>query len=128
MIETARKINEYIPKNIATKIIKHLDGKLSPKILISGFAFKGNPPTSDIRFSPTLDLLKCLEGFGYDIYGWDAIVPKEEIEKLGVKLIKERMDFDVIVVMNNHPLNRQELLNGNGCLLIDPWNLYDTLV
>lgn len=104
-----RKINEKIPSVIFEKIERKLkdlgkDIKVS-KIFIIGFAFKGEPETSDIRESSTLDLLKLFKEKTNNIYGYDPLVHKEEIENLGVKFCGISEGFknsDVAIIMNNH--------------------------
>ncbi len=107
--EIGRKINEKIPKVIFEKISKTLknSGKeiSNSKIFIIGFAFKGEPETSDVRESTTLDLLEFFKNETKNIYGYDPVVPKEDIESLGVKfsnIEKGFKDADVVIIMNNH--------------------------
>ena len=61
LILIARKVNEIIPKKIFERIFKLLKSKIkikNIKIFLIGFAFKGEPETSDIRDSTTLAFLK----------------------------------------------------------------------
>lgn len=109
LAELGRKINEKIPNFIFEKIKNKLIdlGKelKNSKIFIIGFAFKGEPETSDIRESPTLDLLKLFKEKTDNIYGYDPLVDAEEIRKLGVEFCNLNEGFkgaDLVVIMNNH--------------------------
>lgn len=138
LFEYARHVNESILTTLADNVIAHLAAlktKQKPKIFILGFAFKGNPPTSDLRGSTTVTLAKYLMERGYtNIYGFDPIVPKEEIERLGVKIVKKVEDgfqnADVVLVMNNHPTLKElpvRVFMGKahiGAALFDTWALY----
>ena len=61
----ARRVNESMPGYVYSQIEKffnlyHKGGGVR-HISILGFAFKGTPPTSDMRFSPTLDVVALLK-------------------------------------------------------------------
>jgi UDP-N-acetyl-D-mannosaminuronic acid dehydrogenase len=99
-----------------------------------GFAFKGDPETSDIRFSTTVDLVNYLKPFCSGLYGYDAVVSKEVIESINVRncSIEEGFkDADVIVIMNSHKSHRKLNIiklasrSKNPLIFIDCWNLYD---
>jgi UDP-N-acetyl-D-mannosaminuronic acid dehydrogenase len=84
-----RRINEFMPINVCNRVVAELNnrGRLikGANVLVLGFSFKGKPETSDIRDSPTLDLIARLKEMGAVLRGHDPLVPKEEIEALGVK-------------------------------------------
>ena len=89
LILKAREINEKIPKNIVYRIKKSLNENKkelrSSTVMIAGFAFKGNPPTADLRDSTTLWILEELFAEQVqEIRGYDPIVDKNEIKKLNV--------------------------------------------
>ena len=135
----ARNANTDILSALSHDIVVFLKTeakKKNPKIFILGFAFKGKPATSDMRGSTTTTLVRGLQQQGYtNIYGYDAIVSKEEIKSLGVtsvaKLQDGFKDADVIVVMNNHEaLEKLDVLKDvlpskKPVLFIDTWALYD---
>ena len=138
LIKIGREINETIVPNLAEKILSRLTalGKsiYSSKIFIMGFAFKGEPETSDTRFSTTLDLVNYLKPFCSKIYGYDRIVNTEEIELAGVTACSIKDGFegaDVVVIMNTHRshknLDIKELSkkSNHPLIFVDCWNLYD---
>ena len=139
LFEYARRVNETILTTLADDVVKHLDSlktKQKSKIFILGFAFKGNPPTSDLRGSTTVTLTKILLERGYtNVYGYDPVVAKEEIEALGVKVVRKVEDgfqnADAVLVMNNHsalkelPARTLMLKAHVGAALFDTWALYN---
>lgn len=123
LIKSAREINEFIPGQIVSRLKAKLEEKdkdiKNSKIFIIGFAFKGDPETSDIRDSTTLWFLNELkkEANLKNICGFDPVIEKKEIEKLGIKVcntIEEGcINADIVLFMNNH----QSYLN------IDPYKI-----
>ncbi len=138
LIRSARKINEATVFHLAKKVLNRLSalGKnvCASKIFIMGFAFKGEPETSDMRFSTTIDLVNYLKPFCSNLYGYDAVVSKELIKSMGVKnsSIKEGFqDADVVIIMNAHEKHKKlniKKLSGTSntpLVFIDCWNMYD---
>ena len=103
------------------------------KIFVLGFAFKGKPETSDMRDSPTLDLVKELKLKGVEIYGHDPLVDKKEIEELGVSFVDLQFGFeiaDAIIIMTNHEsyedLNLSDLISKDKeLIIIDGWSTFE---
>ncbi len=138
LIKSAREINKAIVFHLARKILNRLTaiGKniYSSKIFIMGFAFKGDPETSDIRFSTTIDFVNYLKPFCSRIYGYDSIVGKEQIESNNVKSCSIRDGFedaDVVVIMNVHKSHRDldvrklSKKSAKPLIFVDCWGLYD---
>jgi UDP-N-acetyl-D-mannosaminuronic acid dehydrogenase len=138
LIKSARAINEVTVFNLAKKVLNRLTalGKniCAAKIFIMGFAFKGDPETSDMRFSTTIDLVNYLKPFCSKLYGYDAVSSRDLIEELGVRTCSIEDGFkgaDVVIIMNSHEshmkLNIKKLseLSNDPLVFIDCWNLYD---
>jgi len=137
IVISGRNVNKTIPKMLVEKIKKKLSNfeqkSSDMKIFVMGFAFKGEPETSDIRESPTLTVISNLVN-EYKIFGHDPIVPKEEIEKTNVIQVEVEEGFknaDCVIIMNNHKTYRNmdilKLLQKSSkpCLFVDCWRLYD---
>ncbi|MBI5739137.1 MAG: nucleotide sugar dehydrogenase [Nitrospirae bacterium] len=138
LINAARGINEAIVFNLGKKILNRLTALgrniYSSKIFIMGFAFKGEPETSDCRFSTTIDLINYLKPFCSELFGYDAVVSKPEIESYGVIYSSVEDGFegaDVVVIMNSHKSHSKLDIKGlagrsnNPLIFIDCWKLYD---
>ena len=87
VILAGRAINDYMPKHVALMAIKGLNEvekviKCS-KVLIMGLTYKENVP--DTRESPVKEMVKELKEFEIEVYGYDPLLSKEEIEAFGVK-------------------------------------------
>lgn len=134
-----RSINEYMPVhtiNLVEEQLNSLGKKLDEvTIFIMGFAFKGKPETSDMRDSPTIDLVKNLNRRGANIIGQDPLADESEIEDLGVQLSTIENGFkeaDALIIMIDHPsysdLDTTSMTSKRETqlVLMDPWNLYQT--
>ena len=136
--KSARDINNYSISNLHLRVKKNLKlNKLKPnkvKIFLSGFAFKGNPATSDIRGSTAIDFLKKLQdGSIKKIYGHDFLLTNQDISKLNVNPVTFEngiKNADVIIIFNNHKsyleFNVKKLLlkSNKPCLFFDSWQIF----
>ena len=100
VILAGRAINDFMPKHVAEMAIKGLNevGKVikDSKILIMGLTYKENVP--DTRESPVKEIVKELKEFGIEIYGYDPLLSKAEIDKFGIKAM-DNLDVKVDCVI-----------------------------
>jgi len=137
LTELARIINESMPDHIIGKIelfskSNNMDiSKL--KIFVIGFAFKGNPETSDTRQSSTLDVINKLSPLSDNIFGYDPVVSKTQIESFNVTPISIEEGFtnaDCVLIMNNHDsyskFDIYSLLSNTHkpCMFFDGWSMF----
>lgn len=110
LIETAREINLALPQRVWERIQKFLKEQnrdiQNCKIFLLGLAFKGDPPTDDMRGSPSLDLLNILRANGArSIYVHDFIVSEQEMIRQDIPYTPVEKGFhnaDIAMVLNNH--------------------------
>ena len=140
----ARKINERQPYEIVNQIhhqlqkIKNFSRR--PKIAILGLAFKGKPITDDLRGSMSIEVYKALKKkfANSKFYGFDPIVTKIELKKLGLMPCSNLNDVfrkkDLIIIANNHPIFSNmkieklvKILNKPS-LVYDFWNHFDAKI
>ncbi len=136
----SREINESMPELVGKKVIDFVENNLKQlkrvKIYLLGFAFKGYPETSDMRGSPTIDVINYLNKeakFSLDICGYDPVVDPKRIQDLGVKYENFKNGFKdahCCLIMNNHPdfakmdvFSLLELMHKPG-FLFDGWQLF----
>ena len=134
----ARKINEAAPKliynrcrDLLTKVGKEIKNE---KVFIIGFAFKGEPVTSDLRESTTLWFLEYMKTKGVtDIWGYDPVVNDSHLTDLGIKnctLDEGFKDASVVFIMNNHrsysDININYFLGtmSKPAVFFDGWNMF----
>lgn len=138
IVKIARDVNELIPRRVADEVSDLLRQckKKKLKIFILGFAFKGEPETSDIRASTAIDVLNHLKAKSLEnivFFGHDPVVHNGVIEGLGVIPSSIEDGFanaDAVLVMNNHKVYRNldifSLLAAaqDDCIFFDGWHLY----
>ena len=107
VILSGRAINDYMPKYVAELAVKGLNevGKVinGSKILIMGLTFKEN--VDDTRETPVREVIKELKEFKCEIFGYDPLLTKEQIETYGVKIHtmnNMELKFDCIIVTVAH--------------------------
>ncbi len=141
IIRYSRIINELIPRRIVDDIMQEIEAlnkKIdSLKIFLIGFAFKGDPETSDIRGSTTIDVLNFFQDKGIQdnsFYGYDPVAVNDDIRSLGVKPSSLEEGFknaDIVLIMNNHKSYKNmdifSLLDSasSDCVFMDGWYTFD---
>ncbi|PXF61461.1 MAG: hypothetical protein C4B59_04295 [Candidatus Methanogaster sp.] len=90
VILAGRAINDSMPGYAAMMALKGLNdvGKVikGSKVLIMGLTYKENVP--DTRESPVREIVRVLEEFGVDVYGYDPLLSDAMIEGFGVKALE----------------------------------------
>jgi nucleotide sugar dehydrogenase len=140
MFLESRKINKAMPHFVAHKVIRfiktHWTNEKRVKIFLMGFAYKGYPETSDMRGSPTVDVLKILKSKLKNkvvFYGYDPVAKREEIEGLDVTCVPSKEGFknaQAVLILNNNPefakidiFSLLETMTRPG-LLFDGWHFF----
>lgn len=139
VIGHSRRVNERMPHHVFEKTMHLLEtmGKdpLTSRIFIVGFAFKGEPETSDMRDSSTLTLVDLLRPKVGVLLGYDPVVTKDDFDCVaGVTVCSVEEGFrgaDCAVIMNNHRSYARwkidDLLNSmrRPALLVDGWRMFE---
>jgi nucleotide sugar dehydrogenase len=134
----SRSINSAGHLGVVEKIRKFCDrtGKdiNTIKIYLIGLSFKGVPETSDIRESIATKLVGALPSTA-NVHVKDFVVGAEDITALGCLAVNNIMDgfagADVVLVMNNHPLNSRFniadafKLMQKPFMIFDGWNMFN---
>lgn len=137
LAKRARAVSALTVQFVARTILDFLKGngrKLGrAKVCILGFAFKGQPVTSDVRGSTAIDLVRSLRGVG-TIVSFDPAADRNAVRAAGAKaavdIRKAVAGADAVVVMNNNPafraLNMRRLLAAcrRPALFFDAWGLF----
>ncbi len=136
--EVAREINESMPKYIHLKISEWKEEVglkwRELRVTIFGAAFKGMPETSDLRNSPSLDVMNLLKNEGVELLMVrDCNCREEELKKVGFdgvwgpELDLSSKGINCILILNNHISHRNlkwhSILSGlpRPALVFDAW-------
>lgn len=134
----ARAVSDEMVACVAGRILDFLRDRGRPpakaKVAIVGVAFKGDPVTSDIRGSTSVDLSNLIRSRIGRIVGFDPAVDPGHAKGAGIPLVPNIgtaiRGADAVVVMNANPafktLNMRKLLTSTRkpALLVDAWGLY----
>lgn len=131
-----RKVNLKMAAHVAEIIDAYIKKNPDQKnhITILGLAFKGSPATSDVRFSPSHDLVKELTKKGHEkLSAYDPNVPEEIFSAWGVNRLNslaevvEKGSVLVFMHLSDHygdvAMNLPE--DGSGILILDTWGMHD---
>ena len=114
-IDLANKVNNDMPKIVADRISKKIGPNLAGKsIIIFGLAYK--PNISDIRESPSLDLIDNLRKLGAKVFWNDELVSTWEKEK---STTLDGSKFDLAVLAIRHDYMTDTLINSSSDVIHD---------
>jgi UDP-N-acetyl-D-mannosaminuronic acid dehydrogenase len=110
LVEHSRSLNEYLPVHVAQRFLtlmretrESLDGA---RFFLMGFAYKGWPPTDDMRGAPVLPMLEVFRRERIALFGHDYLVSPERITACGVTPCNLEEGFagsDGVLVITDHP-------------------------
>lgn len=131
--KAGRRVNENAMKyvvSVVERFAKRINKPISElSVLIVGLAFKGEPETTDLRGSASIEIAKILSGSVKSLSGWDAVITPQVIESQGM-IAEENLDVaiqknDVILILNNHPENvpsETYVKPSKSKLIFDGWH------
>jgi nucleotide sugar dehydrogenase len=136
----ARRFNQAFPAKIGREIAglasKIAEFRTNPEVAILGIAFKGEPPTDDIRGTTVPGLIDGLRSALPDarLRGYDPLVDQVSISSFGLEPIgslERAFDgADLVVIHTNHPAFAQMPLGAlaqrmrTPGIIYDLWNLF----
>lgn len=104
LLKSARKINDTMPDFVIEKIKKVLKEKGKKigesNILLLGITYRGN--VKETRLSPGLEIYKKLVGIVKEVFVFDPLYKKEEIEEMGLNFKDDYQGLDCVVVVCLH--------------------------
>jgi UDP-N-acetyl-D-mannosaminuronic acid dehydrogenase len=138
LVGQARGLNEHLPVYVAERLIsmiREMRGRAEgARLSVLGWAYKGWPPTDDMRGTPIVSMLPLFRAAGLELRGHDYLVARELIRELGAEPVTPEAAFDgadAVLVITNHPeyakLDLGRLLPGlrRPAILYDCWRILD---
>lgn len=138
LVGKARGLNEHLPDHVARRFLDLLrqtrGAAEGARVFLMGFAYKGWPPTDDMRGAPVLPMLDVLRAGRVELLGHDYLVAPEVLRRLGVTPCSPEDGFrgsDGVLVITNHPeyakLDLARLLASlrHPALVYDCWRILD---
>jgi UDP-N-acetyl-D-mannosaminuronic acid dehydrogenase len=131
----ARAVNERQPKEIASFLKSYSCGRTGfpaePKIALCGIAFKGRPPTDDVRGSMALPLMAALQAaFPRGCFvAHDPVIDAQTLIGLGMTPTSSFedafRDTHIAVLANNHPAYAAMPIEAFAATMATPGLIYD---
>ncbi|MFC1520891.1 UDP-glucose dehydrogenase family protein [Elusimicrobiota bacterium] len=113
MLQAVKEINDTQKDVVIQKLEEELWNLNGKTIAVLGLAFK--PNTDDIRFAPSLDIIKSLLAFGVNIRTYDPIAAEKTKSEMGTKgIYYAKNAYDAV-----H--------NAHGLILATEWNEFKKL-
>lgn len=138
LVGQARALNEQLPLQVAERLvtmIRETRGRTEgARLCVLGWAYKGWPPTDDMRGTPIVPMLPIFRAAGLELRGHDFLVRPEVIQELGATPVTPEAGFDgadAVLVVNNHPeyakLDLSRLLPTlrRPAVVFDSWRILD---
>jgi UDP-N-acetyl-D-mannosaminuronic acid dehydrogenase len=137
LVRGARELNEYLPRHVAERVVEMLRqerGSIAGlRIAVLGWAYKGWPPTDDMRGTPIASMMPIFTEAGLTVLGHDPMVTESVIRQYGgepVSLDKAFSDVDAVLVITDHPdyrAVRADAMFGTGkpAFVYDSWRVLD---
>jgi UDP-N-acetyl-D-mannosaminuronic acid dehydrogenase len=138
LVGQARGLNEHLPVHVAERLIAMMREKRGSaegaRLSVLGWAYKGWPPTDDMRGTPIVSMLPLFRAAGLELRGHDYLVSPEIIRGLGAEPVTAESAFDgadAVLVITNHPeyakLDIGRLLPTlrRPAVLYDCWRILD---
>lgn len=137
LVGMARSLNERLPAHVAERLVAqirdvfgHTDGI---RLSVLGWAYKGWPPTDDMRGTPIADMMPVFTAAGLTVLGHDPLVEDTVIREYGgrpVSLDKAFAEADAMLIVNDHPDYRgieveARLATSDLRVLFDSWRILD---
>lgn len=104
LIELARKINDSMPYHMVDLIMEGLNevgtSVRGSNILILGLAFRGG--VKETRNSPAIPIIKRLKELHANVFLYDPLFSKEEIESFAAEYSNSFDNMDSVVIVTDH--------------------------
>ncbi|GAA2796629.1 nucleotide sugar dehydrogenase [Kribbella solani] len=130
LVRAARTLNEQLPVHVAERVAAMMG---AGTLAVLGWAYKGSPPTDDMRGTPIAAMMPVFEAAGIRVVGHDPLVPDAVIRAYGgdpVGLSTAFRTADAVLVITDHAEYRavdiaQLLTDSPVRLVYDSWRILD---
>jgi UDP-N-acetyl-D-mannosaminuronic acid dehydrogenase len=137
LVGRARELNEFMPVHVAETVVRMLQETRGEtrgaRLAVLGWAYKGWPPTDDMRGTPIAAMMPAFSAAGITVTGHDPMVSTDVIRQYGgepVSLDKAFTDADAVLIINDHPdyraIQLPDILGAaRPAFVYDSWRVLD---
>ena len=124
LAELADEINSSMPGHVVSRAAQILGGSVrDSRILVMGIAYK--PNTSDIRESPSMDIVKILDELLADVTVADGHSPQwsQRVAHISPhEAVATAGDYDLVIIATDHDDVDYDTLHENATAILDTRN------
>jgi UDP-N-acetyl-D-mannosaminuronic acid dehydrogenase len=137
LILNARRLNESLPGYTAQRVLEGLRqngiAAQNARVVVCGIAYKGTPPTDDLRGTQSIAVIAAIRAAGACVLGHDPLVSQEKIASLGaipLDSLEAVAEAQAIVFLTDHieyknyPLEVLLSRLTRPAILFDAWRLF----
>jgi UDP-N-acetyl-D-mannosaminuronic acid dehydrogenase len=133
LIAAARCLNEELPPHVAHRVLELIGDPVGRTLAVLGWAYKGWPPTDDMRGTPIATMMPVFDQAGLTVVGHDPLVGPDVIRAFGGRPVDLDTAFataDAVLVITDHPDYRAldvaaRLAGSQVRLVYDSWRVLD---
>lgn len=133
LIGAARTLNEELPAHVAHRVVDLIGDTYGKTLAVLGWAYKGSPPTDDMRGTPIASMMPIFTSAGLKVLGHDPLVRPEVIRAYGghpVDIADGFAKADAVLVITDHPEYRNldltaVLTSSKIRVIFDSWRILD---
>jgi UDP-N-acetyl-D-mannosaminuronic acid dehydrogenase len=131
LIRAARMLNESLPVHVARRVLDLMPERHGGTLAVLGWAYKGWPPTDDMRGAPIVAMMPLFTAAGIRVLGHDPLVSDEVIRAYGgepVDLASGFQAVDGVLIITDHPDYRgidMNMAGGKLRFVFDSWRILD---
>jgi UDP-N-acetyl-D-glucosamine dehydrogenase len=124
--EVISSMPEYVVARVKEAFLMRNLKLKGARVLVVGAAYKKD--VKDLRQSPSMEVLKCLEANGAEVAYFDPLIPYLKVNRIKLKSIALRGSslrrFDCIIIATDHSEIDYGYLLHNARLILDTRNVY----
>lgn len=133
LVAAARTLNENLPVHVARRVVDLMPEGRSGTLTVLGWAYKGWPPTDDMRGTPIAAMMPVFTTAGVRVLGHDPLVKDEAIRAYGgepVDLATGFREADGVLIITDHPDYRAidvagAIAGSRLRFVFDSWRILD---
>ncbi|GAA2394811.1 nucleotide sugar dehydrogenase [Dactylosporangium salmoneum] len=137
LVEPARQLNEFLPVHVARTVVdlirQERGSTQGARLAVLGWAYKGWPPTDDMRGTPIAAMMPIFSEAGLTVLGHDPLVTDDVVRQYGgepTSIDKAFSDSDAVLVINDHPdyraIRTGSVLGARRpAVVFDSWRILD---
>lgn len=132
LVGQARSLNEELPVHVAGRVVDLMGAAGGETLFVMGWAYKGWPPTDDMRGTPIAGMMPVFRDAGLRVVGHDPLVADDVVRAYGGTPVSVEDGFaeaDAVLIITDHPeyraLDMARLLTGRTKLVYDSWRILE---